>query len=69
MKVTWTPVEDAQGYIVRFGVNPHELHTHWQVFGDCEAVIGCLNRGTDYYVTVDAFNESGNTYGTEVKPV
>lgn len=69
MKVTWESVENAQGYIVRFGVNPDELHTHWQVFGDCEAVIGCLNRFTGYYVTVDAFNESGTAYGTEIKKI
>ncbi len=63
MRVTWAPVEDAQGYMIRFGINPEELHTHWQVIGACEAEIGCLTRGETYYVTVDAYNESGVTHG------
>lgn len=69
MKVTWKPVEDAQGYMIRFGIHPHELHTHWQVIGACEADIGCLTKGVAYYVTVDAYNESGTIYGTDVQTV
>lgn len=69
MKIVWAPVEGAQGYTVRFGINQSELHTHWQVIGECEANIACLTRGVTYYVTVDAYNESGTTYGTSVQVV
>ena len=66
MTVTWTAVEDAQGYIIRWGVDPDRLHTHWQVIGDAGATIYCLTKGVVYYVTVDAYNESGVTRGTRV---
>ena len=69
MTVVWKPVPDAQGYIVRFGVARQALFTHYQVIGDTQAVIGCLNTGVDYYVTVDAYNESGVTAGTVVRRV
>ena len=69
MTVSWLPVEGAQGYMIRFGINPQELHTHWQVIGDCEAKIGSLTRGVTYYVTVDAYNESGITYGTTIQKI
>ena len=69
MRVTWTAVDGAEGYTVRFGVNPDELHTHWQVIGGTEAVIRCLTKGVRYYVTVDAYNDSGVTAGKEIRTV
>ena len=67
MTVTWKPVEGAQGYFIRWGIDPHNLHTHWQVIGDCEATVYCLTKGVTYFVTVDAYNESGVTYGTQIQ--
>ncbi len=67
MTVTWEPVEGAQGYFIRWGIDPSELHTHWQVIGDTEATVYCLTKGVTYYVTVDAYNESGVTYGTQIQ--
>ena len=69
MRVTWKPVENAQGYMIRFGITPQELHTHWQVIGECVADIGCLTRNVTYYVTVDAYNESGTVYGTDIQKI
>lgn len=66
MVVEWEAQPDAQGYIVRFGVNPGQLHTHYQVIGETRAEIGCLNTGVTYYITVDAYNENGLTAGTIV---
>ncbi len=65
MRVSWDPVEGAEGYIIRWGVNPEERNTHWQVIGDCAAVIRCLTRGVRYYVSVDAYNAGGLIRGTE----
>jgi hypothetical protein len=64
MTVTWEPVEGAQGYFIRWGIDPNNLHTHWQVIGECEATVYCLTKGVTYFVTVDAYNESGVTKGT-----
>ena len=74
MTVRWDPVEGAQGYIIRWGVDPQELHTHWQVIsdhvgGNCEATVYCLTKGVSYHVTVDAYNESGVTYGTVTRQI
>lgn len=66
MTVRWDMIPDAQGYFIRFGVNPNELNTHYQVIGGNEAVIGCLNNGVNYYVTVDAYNEGGVTKGKRI---
>ena len=72
MTVTWEPVEYAQGYFIRWGIDPENLHTHWQVIpdhvgGGTEATVYCLTKGVTYYVTVDAYNESGVTRGTQTQ--
>lgn len=65
MKVSWSPVEGAEGYIIRWGIHPEERNTHWQVIGECEAVIRCLTCGVHYFVSVDAYNRGGLVRGTE----
>ncbi|MBQ4048001.1 MAG: family 43 glycosylhydrolase [Clostridia bacterium] len=69
MAVSWDAVEGAQGYTIRWGIRPDELYTHWQVIGDTQATIHCLTKGVDYYVTVDAYNESGIAYGTALQTI
>ena len=69
MDVSWSPVEGAEGYIVRWGIHPDERNTHWQVIGSCSAVIRCLTRGVPYFVSVDAYNKGGLTKGTEIVEV
>ena len=61
MTVTWDESENAEGYIVRFGINPDELNIHYKTQDQTSIILKCLNRGVDYYVTVDAYNESGVT--------
>jgi hypothetical protein len=65
MTVSWTPVRGAEGYFVRFGVDPAELHTQYQLIGECRAEIRSLIRGVHYYVTVDAYSAGGIAKGTE----
>ena len=69
MTVRWNAVSGAEGYIVRFGVDPAALHTHWQVIGETAAVIRCLIADETYYVRVDAYNENGYTAGTDLQTV
>ena len=60
---------EAEGYLIRFGVDPGELHTHWQVIGETQAVVRCLTAGARYYVKVDAYNENGVAPGKELRMV
>ncbi|MBP3665881.1 MAG: discoidin domain-containing protein [Clostridia bacterium] len=69
MTVTRDPVEDARGYIIRWGIHPDQLHTHWQVIGATRATVYCLTKGVAYFVTVDAYNESGVTRETKLQRI
>ena len=69
MNVSWDAVENAEGYFIRFGINPEELNLHYSIQGQTSKKLMCLNNGVDYYVTVDAYNESGVTKGCEIVKV
>lgn len=59
MSVKWNPVRNADFYIVRYGIHPDRLNHNMQVYEGNEALLPGLNTESDYYVTVDAVNDSG----------
>ena len=61
--VRWDMVNDADGYIVRYGIGPGKLYQNYEVRGQKEIALHGLNVGVDYWFTVDAFNDSGRTAG------
>ncbi len=66
MNVSWGKVENAEGYMIRFGINPDELNIHYNIKEEASITLKCLNRGVDYYLTVDAYNENGTARGAEL---
>ncbi len=67
MMVDVAPQEDALGWNILFGSSPEKLYHSYMVFAPGPRRVGALIRGREYYVRVDAFNESGITEGTCVK--
>lgn len=61
--VRWDMVNDADGYIVRYGIGPGKLYQNYEVRGQKEIALHGLNADVDYWFTVDAFNDSGRTAG------
>lgn len=61
-------IEDsgATGYNILWGTSPDRLYHSCLLFGT-QKRIGALVKGSEYYVCVDAFNESGITHGQTVK--
>ncbi|BDI29683.1 endo-1,4-beta-xylanase [Capsulimonas corticalis] len=64
--ISWKPVAGADGYIVRYGVAKDKLFSNYQVYGASTLSIHTLNVGVSYFFTVDTFNDSGVTLGTDV---
>lgn len=69
MEIVWQPVEGADGYVVRYGPSKDRLYLANQFYKTDRALISCLDVAPDYFVTVDAFNQSGYTKGTTILPV
>lgn len=66
VELDWSPVEGATGYIVRWGLTPDRLSGAYMIYGDTHLSARFFNRDDAYYFTIDAFNESGLTRGTQV---
>lgn len=62
-RLTWKPVENAQGYNVRYGIAPDKLYNSWLVYSANSVLISTLNADQTYYYAIDAFNENGVTAG------
>ena len=62
--ITWQPVEGADGYVVRYGIEPDKLYNNYMVYDDYTLTIHSLNRDPEYYFKVEAF-ESGTNYYKE----
>lgn len=67
--VSWSPVKDADFYIVRYGIAPDKLFSNYQVYDGTTLVLNALNAGVSYFVAVDAVNDSGVTQGTQTVPL
>jgi xylan 1,4-beta-xylosidase len=59
--IRWTPVADADGYIIRYGIAPDKLYNNYMVYDEDSVVMHSLNHGVDYYFNVEAF-DSGTDY-------
>ena len=64
MSVSWSPLPEADFYIVRYGIAPDRLFNNYQIRGANTCEINSLNVGVPYHVTVDAVNQSGVTRGS-----
>ena len=63
MTVTIGGQENTLGFCILFGPAPDKLYHSAMVFSAGEHRIGALIKGRNYFVRVDAFNESGITEG------
>lgn len=65
----WTPSVNADGYLVRFGIDPEFMNQTIQVKGgDVSSLcIHILTRGEKYWYRVDTYNENGITEGPVVE--
>jgi xylan 1,4-beta-xylosidase len=59
--IRWSPVANADGYIIRYGIDPNKLYNNYMVYDVDSVFIRSLNHGVDYYFDVEAF-DSGTDY-------
>lgn len=67
--ISWKPVPNADGYIIRFGIAPDKLYNHYQIWGGDASSneIHSLNVDVPAYFTIDVYNSSGLVRGTVIK--
>ncbi len=60
----WQPVAGADGYVVRYGIEPGKLYNNYMVYDTNSLTIHSLNTEPEYYFEVEAF-DSGTDYYVE----
>lgn len=65
--LTWSPSNEAEGYVISAGIAPNKLYHAYQVTDSTRFELTGLNAGVTYYFTIDAYNANGITHGTEIK--
>ncbi|MEI7421488.1 MAG: family 43 glycosylhydrolase [Prolixibacteraceae bacterium] len=69
--ISWSRSPDAEGYMVRFGVDPDFLNECIQVNEKEKTSLGIhiLFRDQPYYFRIDSYNDSGTTEGLPLAPM
>ncbi len=60
----WTPVAGADGYVIRYGIEPGKLYNNYMVYDANSLNIHSLNTQPEYWFEVEAF-DSGTDYYRE----
>jgi len=66
--LSWKPVENADTYVVRYGIHPGKLYNQYQV-DEPSAEVRTLNAGVEYFFRVDTVNANGLQEGRKVSPL
>ena len=74
--IRWQGVPGAVGYNIRFGIRPDRLTMTYQLWADelsggaaLQKELRSLNKGVPYWVAVEAFNETGVSKLSRVRPI
>ena len=69
--LSWNKVNNADGYLIRFGYAPDFLNQCIQVKGNetTSLLLHILIKGTPYYYRVDTYNDSGITQGDIISDI
>ncbi|WP_231496785.1 family 43 glycosylhydrolase [Prevotella sp. 10(H)] len=62
----WDKVENATGYIIRWGVNKDYLKNATMIYSDTHFEGRFFNRNSKYYFSIDSFNENGITKNEKI---
>lgn len=59
-RLSWNPVDGADGYIIRYGISPDKLYNCIQVPNDSARLdFSSLDANRTYYFSISAYNENG----------
>lgn len=66
INLSWPRADNAQGYILRWGVKENQLKNATMIYSENVFEGRFFNRDSDYYFSIDSFNENGITEGKKI---
>jgi hypothetical protein len=65
----WRSSDDAQGYMIYFGIAADKLYNSIMVYGSTEYYFKGMDKNVGYYFQIEAYNENGLSERTQVLKV
>lgn len=65
----WEPIKGADGYIVRYGIEPKKLYNSYMVYDANLLTIYSLNKNPEYYFEVEAFDNGTDYYKENIHQI
>src|SRR5690606_37348399 len=65
----WKPVKGAEGYIVRYGIEPGKLYNSYMVYDENSLTIHSLNKKPEYRFEVEAFDNGTDYYQENTRQI
>ena len=66
VRLSWRKAKQANGYNIRYGIDPNQLYENYQVYRDTSVTINSLHSDMEYFFSVEAFNEKGKSSSNTV---
>lgn len=67
-KLSWNPVKGANGYVIKYGIEPDKLYHNFIIYDRNNYQTFLLNAEPAYYFSIAAFNDNGvSSYSTPLK--
>ncbi len=67
--ISWDAVEDAMGYVLYWGIDENKLNNSVLIYDINEYELRALNKGQEYFLQLEAFNENGISQKTSVQKI
>ena len=64
--LSWNKGTDATGFNIRYGTQKDKLYHNYEVLGVDSITVRSLNSLSEYFFTIDAFNENGIRKGNKI---
>ncbi len=65
----WDPVVNADGYVVRYGIEPDKLYNSALIYDANTTTIHSLNKNPEYYFEVEAFDNGTDYYNAKTREI
>ncbi len=64
--ISWDSVDEAMGYVLYWGISADKLNNSVMIYDENSYELRALNKGQEYFLQVEAFNESGISKRSDV---
>ncbi len=67
--IKWKKIDNTTGFMINYGIDENKLYNHLMVYDSNSVILKNLNTNSNYYFSIDSFNENGISEGKVIKHI